>query len=253
MATTIIGNLTISGSAVSMSLPNLPLGDTNYVSILTYNTQSGQVGYILKSDLFSLTGGTSQAIAFWKNTTQIDSYPSVSVDVDVNTAGVAIQGNLRLGKDTYVMPGSTGAFAAGFETSASNFAIAQGYRTKALGSGSHALGSGSIALGAYSLTAGVGTIASSSGQVVVGSFNEHNNISSSFIVGGGSSDNNRKDVFSVDVTSNTSTSIKIPTNPSSTQAGGHPSNPRTGSVYFNPTLNLLWAYNGTTWKSASFG
>ena len=67
MATTIIGNLTISGSAVTMSLPNLPLGDTNYVSILTYNTQSGEVNYILKSELFSLTGGTSQAIAFWKS------------------------------------------------------------------------------------------------------------------------------------------------------------------------------------------
>jgi hypothetical protein len=249
MATTIIGNLTISGSAVTMSLPNLPLGDTNYVSILTYNTQSGEVNYILKSELFSLTGGTSQAIAFWKNTTEIDSYPTVAVSIA--DGGMAIQGNLRLGKDTYIMPDSTGAFAAGFETSASTSAIAQGYRTKALGVGSHALGDRSIALGQYSLTAGVGTIASGSGQVVVGSYNEHNNVSSSFIVGGGSSDNNRKDVFSVDVASNTSASIKIPCNPAASKLNGHPSNPRTGSLYFNPTLSELWIYTGITWKSAS--
>ena len=149
------------------------------------------------------------------------------------------------------MPDSTGAFAAGFETSASTSAIAQGYRTKALGVGSHALGDRSIALGQYSLTAGVGTIASGSGQVVVGSYNEHNNVSSSFIVGGGSSDNNRKDVFSVDVASNTSASIKIPCNPAASKLNGHPSNPRTGSLYFNPTLSELWIYTGTTWKSAS--
>ncbi len=253
MATIITGNLTISGSAVTMSLPDLAQADANYVSLLTYNTQSGQVDYILKSDLFSLVDGTSQAIAFWKNTTQIDSYPSVSVSITDGVGGVVIQGNLRLGKDTYIMPGSTGALAAGFETTASNSALAQGYRTKALGDGSHALGTGSIALGVYSLASGVGTIASGSNQVVVGSYNEHNNVSSSFIVGGGSSNDNRRDIFSVDVASNTSSSIKIPTNPSSTQAGGHPSNPRTGSIYFNPTLNLLWAYNGTVWKSSSLG
>lgn len=249
MATTIIGNLTISGSAVTMSLPDLPLADTNYGSVLTYNTQSGEVGYTAQSNLFSLTNGVSQAIAFWKNTTQIDSYPTVAVSV--TDGGMAIQGNLRLGKDTYIMPDSTGAFAAGFETTASMYALAQGYRTKALGVGSHALGDNTIALGGGSLAAGIGTIASGSNQVVVGSYNEHNNVSSSFIVGGGSSNGNRRDIFSVDMASNSSASIKIPCNPAASKLNGHPSDPRTGSLYFNPTLSELWIYTGTTWKSAS--
>jgi hypothetical protein len=30
------------------------------------------------------------------------------------------------------------------------------------------------------------------------------------------------------------------------------SNPTTGSMFFNPSTNLMYIYNGTTWKSASF-
>ena len=252
MATAIIGNLTISGSgAVTMSLPDLPAANSNYVSLLTYNTQSGQVGYINQSTLFPVQNGIAQTIAFWQNTTTIEPFTPFTATIG-GPLGLVLNGNLRLGKDTFIPTNVTGAFAAGFETTASgNYSHAEGYRTKALGDAAHSLGSGSIALGLYSLATGVATIASGSGQVVVGRYNAHNNVSSSFVVGGGSSDTNRKDIFSVDLGSNSSGSIMIPTNASSTQAGGHPSNPRTGSIYFNPTLNLLWAYNGNTWKSAS--
>lgn len=41
-------------------------------------------------------------------------------------------------------------------------------------------------------------------------------------------------------------SVMIPVNPSD------PTNPTTGSMYFNPSTNLLYIYNGTAWKSASF-
>ena len=34
--------------------------------------------------------------------------------------------------------------------------------------------------------------------------------------------------------------------------GSNPASPSTGSIYFNPTFNLLYIYNGTTWRSASF-
>jgi aconitate hydratase len=32
----------------------------------------------------------------------------------------------------------------------------------------------------------------------------------------------------------------------------NPSNPKTGSMYFNPSTNLMYIYNGTTWRSSSF-
>jgi hypothetical protein len=38
----------------------------------------------------------------------------------------------------------------------------------------------------------------------------------------------------------------IPTNT------GNPSSPKTGSMYFNPSTNLLYIYNGTAWRSGSF-
>jgi hypothetical protein len=71
-------------------------------------------------------------------------------------------------------------------------------------------------------------------------------VSSSFVVGGGNSEATRKDVFDVRVDVNLSGSIKVPDNLN------NPLNPLTGSMYFNPTTNFLYIYNGTAWKSASF-
>jgi len=38
----------------------------------------------------------------------------------------------------------------------------------------------------------------------------------------------------------------IPTN------AANPSSPKTGSMYFNPSTNFLYIYNGTAWRSSSF-
>jgi hypothetical protein len=82
---------------------------------------------------------------------------------------------------------------------------------------------------------------------VVGSYNSLNKAgaTSVFVVGIGA-DKGRKNGFTVDVDTNLSGSVMIPTN------GGNPLNPQTGSMYFNPSTNLLYIYNGTAWRSGSF-
>jgi len=108
------------------------------------------------------------------------------------------------------------------------------------------------AIGDYSHTEGLFTIASGSYQTVVGRYNITNNTSSLFIVGTGVGDGllnpvTRKDGFSVELdTTNVRPHIVLPTNTS------NPNNPKTGSMYFNPSTNLMFIYNGTTWRSASF-
>jgi hypothetical protein len=82
---------------------------------------------------------------------------------------------------------------------------------------------------------------------VVGSYNSLNKAgaTSVFVVGIGIN-KSRKNGFTVDVDNNLSGSIMIPTN------GDNPLNPQTGSMYFNPSTNLLYIYNGTAWRSGSF-
>jgi hypothetical protein len=90
------------------------------------------------------------------------------------------------------------AHAEGFRTTASNlYSHAEGFRTIASGVGSHAAGTGSITVGAYSYAGGIVTIASGSGQTVVGQYNKTNNDDSLFIIGNGSSDTVRSDIFLV--------------------------------------------------------
>ena len=125
---------------------------------------------------------------------------------------------------------------------------AEGYQTTASGNNSHAEGSQTVALGNSSHAGGYGTIASGSYQTVFGQFNTQNNTSSVFIVGAGAgfTSSSRKDGFSVEVDSFVRPHIVLPTNTS------NPSNPKTGSMYFNPTANLMYIWNGTAWKTASF-
>jgi hypothetical protein len=139
------------------------------------------------------------------------------------------------------------AHAEGYLTTASALAAhAEGRETTARGNYSHAEGWLTTTIGSYSHAEGLNTVASGSSQTVVGKYNTQNNTSSLFIVGGGLSDTNRKDIFDARVDTNGSGSIKIPTNTA------NPNSVLTGSMYFNPTTNLLYIYNGTAWKSASF-
>jgi len=122
---------------------------------------------------------------------------------------------------------------------------AEGRQTQAIGGHSHAEGWVTVAVGTYSHAGGQYTVASGSAQTVFGSYNAQNNTSSVFIVGIGDAITS-KDGFTVDVDANLSGSIMIPTNASD------PSSPKTGSMYFNPSTNLLYIYNGTAWRSSSF-
>jgi hypothetical protein len=57
---------------------------------------------------------------------------------------------------------------------------------------------------------------------------------------------NRKDGFTVDVDANSRGSIMIPTN------AINPVNPKAGTMYYNTSINHLYIYNGTAWRSSSF-
>jgi hypothetical protein len=84
-------------------------------------------------------------------------------------------------------------------TNVASWAHAEGWETVAEGSYSHAEGYGSRTNGQFSHAAGAFTIASGSGQNVVGKYNKRLNTDSLFIVGNGSGDSNtlRDDILLV--------------------------------------------------------
>ena len=141
-----------------------------------------------------------------------------------------------------------GAHAEGFYTRAfGDYSHAEGRQNLAFGPHSHAEGQGTTAIGFASHTEGLFTVASSSYQTVVGQYNALNNTASLFIVGAGIT-GTRQDGFSVELdTANAKPHIVLPTNTS------NPTNPKTGSMYFNPSTNMINIWNGTTWRTASFG
>ena len=146
-------------------------------------------------------------------------------------------GSIASGSQSHAEGAGTLALGAGSH--------AEGTNTISIGSNSHAEGELTVAFGNGSHAEGYSTVASGSYQTVVGKFNASNNTSSLFVVGAGSNTSTRVDGFSVE-TDGTKAHIVIPTNTS------NPTNPKTGSMYFNPSTNIMYIYNGTTWKTASF-
>jgi autotransporter adhesin len=122
---------------------------------------------------------------------------------------------------------------------------AEGQYTQAIGQSSHAEGDSTQAIGQGSHAEGLFTVASGSAQHVSGRYNQHNNPTSYFVVGIGLTEETRKDGFTVDVDANGSGSVMIPTNIDL------PSNPKTGSMYFDTAINYLCIYNGTEWRYIS--
>ena len=162
------------------------------------------------------------------------------------------QETIALGFSSHAEGGSTKAsgdssHAEGYLTIASGlYSHAEGAYTTASGQSSHAEGAYTLASGDTSHAGGIGTIASGSGQTVVGKYNTPtDNPNSVFIVGTGLNNSSRLNGFSVE-TDGTKPHIVLPTNTS------NPSSPKTGSMYFNPITNLMFIYNGTAWRSASF-
>ena len=163
----------------------------------------------------------------------------------------------------YTTSSGTNSHAEGAQTIASGLSShSEGISTIASGDYSHAEGLSTSASGMYSHAAGIYTTSSGIGsfthglsieapgyaQTVVGQYNTLGNSSSLFVVGAGVSVGSRKNGFSVEVdsTGNYGAHIVIPTNST------NPGNPKTGSMYFNPSSNLMFIYNGTAWRSSSF-
>ena len=129
--------------------------------------------------------------------------------------------------------------AEGFATIASGaFSHAEGYETEAIGDSSHAEGLGTVASGSY--------------QHVQGQYNISSSAQSAFIIGNGTSNATRSNLvftsgssFQITGSLLITGSLVLPT--------AAPTSLVTGSFYFNFTTNKLYAYNGTTWVTASLG
>lgn len=142
--------------------------------------------------------------------------------------------------------GST-SHAEGYLTTASGLGShAEGHSTIASGAYSHAEGYLTTALGNWSHAEGVGTIANSNYQMAIGRYNTAGNVNSLFVIGIGTSTSSRADAFSIDADNSGRVHMVVPTNTS------NPNNFKTGSMYFNPSTNLMFIYNGTAWRSSSF-
>jgi hypothetical protein len=161
----------------------------------------------------------------------------------------------------YTTASGAASHAEGYLTLASGSgAHAEGTNTQALGNYSHAEGSNTISSGQFSHAGGIYTTASGTAafthggylsapgtyQTVLGYANVLGNSSSLFVVGAGDP-GNRQDGFSVERdNTNARAHVVIPTN------SANPANPKNGSMYFNPSTNLMFIYNGSAWRSASF-
>jgi len=104
--------------------------------------------------------------------------------------------------------------------------------------------SGSLAV-TGSLQVGSGSISSGSYQTVIGSFNNHNDITSRFIVGNGTSNSSRSDAFKV----THSSSIYIPTQ-SSAPAWTGLDGEIVPAVVSGSTYLYMWSSG--SWKSTNF-
>jgi len=97
------------------------------------------------------------------------------------------QGNASIAEGIGTLASGVASHAAGINTTASGqAAFSIGIETDADGVASFAAGSGSWARGTATVTMGIGTVASSSGQLVVGHYNEtKTDINNIFVVGDG--------------------------------------------------------------------
>jgi len=271
-------------SASKTYLQGLP--NTAQTNVLTYNPATGQVYY---TSSVNVTGTTlpvdiqEDGVLVVSNPTFIN-FTGPGVSASANSTGINVHisgggggGGTPAPSDTYIQYNSGSTFGAeqyfrylytshslqhgpsviasgdysyaqGNNTiSSGDYSHAEGNKTTAQGLYSHAEGSDTKALGTGSHAEGNNTVASGSYQTVVGQYNASNNTSSLFIVGAGNSSGNRKDGFSVELdTANVRPHIVVPTN------AANPVNPKTGSMYFNPSTRLMYIHDGTTWRSSSF-
>lgn len=154
------------------------------------------------------------------------------------------------------------AHAAGFNTTASGYAaFSVGVETDADGTASFAAGSGSWARGTATVAMGIGTVASSSGQLVVGHYNEaKTDINNIFVVGDGTSNSLRRNVIEVYGGQGASfRGVKIdtvsPSGPPTTVIDGFNVYGRTkfyGGVTHSGIITIDGDYGGITHGSASY-
>jgi hypothetical protein len=169
----------LSASYAPASNPFPFIGDAEFSgSILVSGSIIPNTDGVSSTSSFDLGSPT----AAWK-----DIYVSNGTINFLNGAGTVVQtmgtGNNQLTGDTFI-----------------NGRLSQGTNVTASGLFSHAEGSSSLALGTGSHAEGLGTIAAANYQHVSGKYNiTSSNPDDLFIIGNGSANNNRSNVFTVDI------------------------------------------------------
>ena len=167
-------------------------------------TSSGNYSHAEGRQTLAL-GNYSHAGGF--NTTSSNDY-SYTNGIDTKAFGTAshAEGGQTIAMGDYshtegslTLASGFGSHAEGFSTTSSGiYSHAEGRETFASGSYSFTHGYLSKAPGDYAHAGGIGTVASgSSGQSVVGRYNQHGDSTSRFIVGNGTDDSTRVDAFKV--------------------------------------------------------
>ena len=174
---------------------------------ITYLTGSSQANQTLVVDrvvdFYIDTGSGENAISFknliYNPSTEnydFQTYTSIKGGIETTARGTGsfavgtsslAQGNASVAEGIGTLATGLASHAAGINTTASGVAaFSMGIETDADGTASFAAGSGSWARGTATVAFGIGTIASSSGQLVVGHYNEtKSDINNIFVVGDG--------------------------------------------------------------------
>ena len=184
-----------STNGFSGSLTKLANGTSYLIAGSNVTITTGSTGAVtIAATAGSTSPGGSNTSVQYNNAGSFGGTATFTYNgTNVYLLGAFAQGNSSI-------PSGLRAHAEGFNgTSTGNYSHSEGFNTVAKGDYSHAEGNASTAVGTYSHAQGIDTLASGSGQNVVGKYNKQGNTDSLFIVGNGGNTTNagRSDIFLV--------------------------------------------------------
>jgi len=153
--------------------PTLDSNGTDLLQIKSVNIETGEDTQVQRLEVNSILSGINP-------TASAPGAATFGINNIATNTGSFVEG-------VGTLASGFAAHAAGFNTTSSGYAaFSVGVETDADGTASFAAGSGSWARGTATVAMGIGTVASSSGQLVVGHYNEtKTDINNIFVVGDG--------------------------------------------------------------------
>jgi hypothetical protein len=173
------------------------VADEAYIQ-LSVDTTSNENSIVFQNGVFNSTTGE---VEFTSNTPVKGGIGTSARGIGsfAMGSGSIAQESASIAEGINTLASGLASHAAGINTTASGqAAFSMGIETDADGMASFAAGSGSWARGTATVAMGIGTVASSSGQLVVGHYNEtKTDINNIFVVGDGTSNSLRRNIIEV--------------------------------------------------------